>query len=290
MSFVERIALVNCEGEQLVGVIAEPGLPCKAGVLVVVGGPQYRVGSHRQFVLLARKLASEGVPVMRFDCRGMGDGTGPMRSFEDMGPDIATAIDTMVAACPALEQVVLWGLCDAASAALCYWHARQDRRVAGMVLLNPWVRSEASMARTRIRHYYGKRLLEGAFWKKVARGDVDFAGAVSGVKRSVATLIAHRNDAGATESSLAFQDRMAEGLRAFGGPVLLILSGRDLTAKEFLEYVQRHPRWTGLLDRPNIHRHDVDDADHTFSSARWRGQVEAITLNWFRRLLLGSSG
>ena len=40
-------------------------------VLVVVGGPQYRVGSHRQFVSLARALARQGMTTVRFDYRGM---------------------------------------------------------------------------------------------------------------------------------------------------------------------------------------------------------------------------
>lgn len=289
MSFAERIAVVDCHGERLIGILAEAAEPCKVGILVVVGGPQYRVGSHRQFVLLARKLASEGVPVMRFDGRGMGDAAGPMRSFEELGPDIAAAIDALIAACPEIEQVVLLGLCDAASAALSYWQATRDPRVAGMVLLNPWVRSPASIARTQIKHYYGKRLLESAFWKKLARGDVDVAEAIRGVKRSVATVIAHRNDNAAAEHSVTFQDRMADGLRAFPGPVLLILSSRDLTAREFVDFARSHPRWAGLLDQPNILRHEIDEADHTFSSAQWRGQVEAITLGWLHRLLLSSS-
>ena len=42
------------------------------GMLIVVGGPQYRAGSHRQFTLLARDVAATGVPTMRFDYRGMG--------------------------------------------------------------------------------------------------------------------------------------------------------------------------------------------------------------------------
>jgi len=289
VSIAERAALFECEGERLVGIVTEPASPCRIGVLVVVGGPQYRVGSHRQFVLLARRLASEGVTVMRFDCRGMGDGTGPMRSFEDFGPDVSTAIDAMIAACPGVEQVVLLGMCDAASAELSYWQATEDPRVCGMVLLNPWVRSQASMARTQIKHYYGKRLLDRAFWKKLVRGDVDVARALGGVGRSVSDVVTHRKRDGQSEGRLAFQDRMAEGLRSFGGPVLLIISGRDLTAKEFLEYAQSHPRWAGLLDRPNIVRRDVDDADHTFSSAQWRGWVESTILDWLRRSVLSSA-
>ena len=59
----ERVLLFTCQGLSLPGIL-HPGAPdASRGVLVVVGGPQYRVGSHRQFVLLARDLAAAGVPV-----------------------------------------------------------------------------------------------------------------------------------------------------------------------------------------------------------------------------------
>ena len=51
----------------------------------------------------------------------------------------------------------------------------EDPRVAGMVLVNPWIRSDASYAKTQLVHYYGKRLLQREFWKKVLRLDVDLA-------------------------------------------------------------------------------------------------------------------
>src|SRR5690606_34644237 len=106
------------------------------GVLIIVGGPQYRVGSHRQFVLLARYLAERGIPVMRFDYRGMGDSDGDMRTFEHVGKDLGSDIDYFFSECSFLKDIVIWGLCDAASAALFYAH--QDRRISGLVLLNPW--------------------------------------------------------------------------------------------------------------------------------------------------------
>jgi exosortase A-associated hydrolase 1 len=219
---------------------------------------------------------------MRFDYGGMGDSPGSMRTFDEIGPDIAAAIDALLAACPGVEQVVLWGLCDAASAALTYWHATRDARVAGMVLLNPWVRSEASIATTRIKHYYGQHLLEKEFWSRLFRGRVDV---VRAVRDFAANLVAGRAKGGenAANAVSTFQDRMAEGLSTFAGPVLVILSGRDLTAREFVEYAQSSPRWTGLLGRPNLVRHDIRAADHTFSSAQWRGEVEAQTLDWLRQ-------
>jgi len=66
-------------------------------VLIIVGGPQYRVGSHRQFVLLARHLAAQGIPVMRFDVRGMGDSKGKPRNFGQLDDDLRAATDCFFA-------------------------------------------------------------------------------------------------------------------------------------------------------------------------------------------------
>ncbi len=279
MKFVERPLIFDCLGERLVGVVAEPEVPACVAVLVVVGGPQYRAGSHRQFVLLARRLAAAGFPVLRFDYRGMGDSTGAPRTFEGCGPDIAAAIDAVRACCPGVERIVLWGLCDAASAALDYWHSTRDARIAGMVLLNPWVRSEATLARTHVKHYYAQRLLAKDFWSKLLSGNVRPASALRELARSLRLAVARRARAqGGT--AMAFQDRMAAALRAFPGSVLLILSGDDLTAKEFLEYAQSDAGWQGVLQSGHIERHDIPDADHTFSAARAASEVEMRTLQW----------
>lgn len=285
MKFAERAVTFDCAGDELVGVLTEPESPATVAVLIVVGGPQYRAGSHRQFVLLARRLAAAGFPVMRFDCRGMGDGCGDARTFDQYGEDIAAAIDRLVASCPGVGRVVLWGLCDAASASLTYWHATNDARVAGMVLLNPWVRSEASLAKTHIKHYYGKRLLEREFWAKLVGGGVDAAGAVRGLAENLANAT-KRKKPGPEGGTLPYQERMALGLGAFPGPILLILSGRDLTAKEFLEYSQSDSAWCGALQRPNVERRELADADHTFSAAPWSGEVEAQTLRWLSASVL----
>jgi uncharacterized protein len=212
----------------------------------------------------------------------MGDATGAMRSFEDTGPDIAAAIESLQARCPAVKRIVLWGLCDAASSALIYSRTARDPRIAGMVIVNPWVRSDATIAKTQLKHYYGRRVLQREFWTKVVRGNVDMPGAIATIARKLAAARGQESQASA---QAVFQDQMAEGLRTFAGPILLLLSGRDLTAKEFLEYAHSSPRWSGLLDRGNVERHDVALADHTFSTAHWRSEVETRTIDWLRRKL-----
>src|SRR3954464_10472134 len=130
MSHFESALVFSCDGEQLVGVLTAPDKPCRTGIVVIVGGPQYRVGSHRQFVLLARALARDGYAAFRFDYRGMGDSTGAARTFDRVQQDIGAAIDAFMASCKQVTRIVLWGLCDGASAALLYWQSCRDDRIA----------------------------------------------------------------------------------------------------------------------------------------------------------------
>ena len=279
MSVRETALLLPCQGERLLAVVSEPATaapPRDTGVVIVVGGPQYRVGSHRQFVSLARTLAADGWPGLRFDVRGMGDSTGTLHDFLDATPDIAAAVDALCQQ-TSVQRVMLWGLCDGASAALLYLHERADPRVAGLCLVNPWVRSAQSLARTHVRHYYRQRLLEPSFWLKLLRGGVAL--------QALRSLLGNVRDAsgGASAGPLGFQDRMAAAWRAFRGPVQLVLSGNDLTAREFLEYTAASPAWQGLCTRPTVSRLDLPQADHTFSASEDQRQLEQAVRAWWRQ-------
>lgn len=280
----ERALTFDCGGERLYGILSLParGASASRGVLVVVGGPQYRAGSHRQFTLLARDLARDGVPVLRFDYRGMGDSEGAIRPFDEVEDDLRAAIDAFMAAAPDLREVVLWGLCDAASAIGMY--ATRDPRVAGLVLLNPWVRTEDGLARATLRHYYRARLRDPAFWKQLLRGGLDW-------RRSLASLLALLRKARGTPAPAAasgatvaasLPERMRTGLQEFRGQVLLVISGADLTAREFCDLADADRAWQGVLAPPRVTRRQIDDADHTFSRRAWRDQVARWTAQWLR--------
>jgi len=277
----ELPVLMPCAGETLVGVVSQPEQPSTLGLVMVVGGAQYRAGSHRQFVLLARCLAEAGFPVLRFDHRGLGDSSGVRRPFDAIHDDIGVALDTLQQQCPSVQRVVLWGLCDGASAALLYSGERADARVAGLCLLNPWVRSDNTLARTHIKHYYAGRLLEWSFWQRLWQGQYEWRPSLQGLLQSLQAL---RAPAPSDTPEPAFQHNMALALRKFPGPVLLLLSARDYTAKEFVECAQSDPAWKGLLQRPQLQRVDVADADHTFSRALWRDAAEQAVLAWMRQL------
>ena len=160
---LEASVVFDCGGDRLIGIHhgVEDQTPSTV-VVNVVGGPQYRVGSHRQFVLTARFLASAGFPCLRFDYRGMGDSAGELRSFTSVSEDI----DVVVAWCRQTypdSKIVLMGLCDGASAAAIYGESTQ---VDGLILINPWVHRPDLAAKVQVWHYYRQRLLSWAFWRR----------------------------------------------------------------------------------------------------------------------------
>jgi hypothetical protein len=75
---------------------------------------------------------------------------------------------------------------------------------------------------------------------------------------------------------------MADGLYRFKGKVLLILSGRDLTAQEFDVLTQGSKRWAKLVADARVERRTLAEANHTFSTRAWRDQVCAWTVDWIR--------
>jgi exosortase A-associated hydrolase 1 len=279
MNYQELALKFTCRDDALYGIASVPERPSSRGVLVIVGGPQYRVGSHRQFTLLARSLAEQGFAVLRFDYGGMGDSGGDMRDFEQVDDDLRAAIDKFFAAVPELEEVVIWGLCDGASAALFY--ANQDPRVSGLVLLNPWARSEQGLAKATLKHYYRARILDPAMWKKILLLRFDYRAAVRSFCAQLAALFTSESSpGGSADAAVSFHSRMQTGLSRFQGRVLLIISGADLTAKEFLDMANGAREWRALLGAPRVTRQTLAPADHTFSRRDWRDQVASWTGAW----------
>lgn len=312
MNIRESVLRFRCNEATLFGILIEPAPPASQagagaashavaradtpaasptasrGMLIVVGGPQYRAGSHRQFTLLARDVAAAGVPVMRFDYRGMGDSEGAQRSFDTVDDDLRAAIDCFFSAVPSLRSIAIWGLCDGACAALFYSHT--DARVDGLVLLNPWIRTESGLARAQLKHYYMRRLADRAFWRKLASGRFAFGPALRSLADTVAKVLAPQGRHGSGPPgtgavdvpSASLPQRMQHGFARFKGQVLLIISGRDLTAKEFLDTVAQSPDWKRMLAAPRVTRHDLSTADHTFSTGAWRDQVSGWTRAWLQ--------
>ena len=266
-----------CHNDWLYGVLSMPERAGTRGIVILVGGPQYRAGSHRQFTLLSRYLASCGIATMRFDYRGMGDSEGDARSFESVNDDIRCAIDHFIQCVPGMTEVVIWGLCDAASAALFY--AWRDSRVSGLVLLNPWVRTESGLAKTHLKHYYFSRLFEAELWKKIFAWKVDYVAAARSFINVVRVAWFKQVQPGAPAS---LPDRMLDGYSRFKGRVLLILSDDDLTASEFGDLAAANEKWRALLGNQRTQIFTLPGANHTFSTRALRDKVGQRTKDWLQ--------
>ncbi|SHG74804.1 hydrolase 1, exosortase A system-associated [Massilia sp. CF038] len=248
MKAEQRALQFSCNGHSLVGILDVPERPLPRGVLVVSAGPQYRVGSHRQYTLMARLLAPRGIAVMRFDCRGTGDSEGdaPALPLPAIDADISGAIDEFFRQMPELNEVVIWALGDGASAAALYAHT--DPRVRGLVLLNPWPGADASTQSALLPQLLA-RFGEIGFWKKTG------------------TRHAH-----AVEANLPLPQRIIAALACLDGAALLIVASEDRIGRQFASLMAEH--------QATCRQITIAGANHTFASRAWRDEVAELSANW----------
>lgn len=289
MTYAERASSFDCQGQRLQAIFCVPGQAARRGILIVVGGAQYRVGSHRQFVLMARYFAGCGMAVMRFDYRGMGDSAGAPRDYDALHDDLHAAINHFVAERPEVGELVLLGLCDGASAIALY--GASDPRVSALVLLNPWVHNEARAASAMLRHYYARRVLSPQFWRKLARAELQPGAALRALfdtvkanwmqarKQRSAAAPGRDGTTGRTVPGPCVAERVRTGLQQFTGPVLIVLGAEDATGREFAA-VAAGRDWRPLRARPGWRSDVVAGADHTFSRRQWREQACALVQSW----------
>jgi exosortase A-associated hydrolase 1 len=250
---VRRLLTFSCGEDQLSGSLDEGS--GTAGVLMVMGGTQTRVGSHRMYERLANTLAEHGFTSFRFDRRGVGDSSGDDPGFRESGADVEAAAEAFRTEMPSVERLVGFGLCDGATALALHGAAA---RLDGLILVNPWlVEAEAGdMAPAAVRAHYRERLLSGAAWKKLLTGGVNIGKLIGGVRKAGSS----------TDSSLA--EEAALGLVAARCPVALILATGDGTAIAAAGEIKK-----GSFDGLIQWSREVDTDSHTFARP---GDQEAL--------------
>ena len=216
---MRRLIAFSCAGDELVGTLDDA--PGTTGLLIVSGGNELRCGAHRGMALLAADLAAGGVPVFRFDRRGVGDSSGDNRGFAESGPDIAAAVRAFRASAPQVRRIVGFGICDAATA-LAWFH--RDAGLDALVLANPWTGDEADglPPAAAIRSHYLNRIADPRQWLRAARGGINIGRAIKGLRKASST---------SGEGGSTIADRMAVALA--DRPATILLATRDNTAIRF---------------------------------------------------------
>ena len=253
---MRRLLSFTCEGATLAGSLDEAR--GSTGVLIVTGGSQTRIGSHRMFERLAAALAAEGYPCFRFDRRGVGDSEGDDPGFKASGPDLKAAAAAFRAECPGLERIAGFGLCDGATAlALFAAEAGVDR----LLLANPWfVEAEAGAPPpAAIKQHYRQQLMSLSGWKRLLGGGVSYGKLLKGIMKV----------ARPAPASLAAE--VAASLGASPRPVRMLLARGDATAIA-AEDVWCSNAFTRVRGRSPAPVH-IESDSHTFARA---GDAEAL--------------
>lgn len=272
----------DCNGDELIGFLHQGDQRCSIGVLTIVaGGPQYRGGVGRQLINLGRRLASEGIPVMRFDSRGMGDSEGAFTRFSSMQNDIAAAIEEFKKRAPHIRGVILWGGCDAATSALINAYKFSD--VVCVMAGNPFV-SSRSTASIKANKHYRARLLQASFWKKVIKMEYNIGEYAAAALRKLRPKPPKVSSTNAERQSNNingnFLQDLLTGLRNFNGKVLYLMGDRFLTSDEFDALMKSNSEWRAVAAKSNHERIDIKGGDQVFSSAEAQERMFDVASEW----------
>ncbi|MAT92971.1 MAG: hydrolase 1, exosortase A system-associated [Halioglobus sp.] len=286
MRVEERPLVFDCEGCELIGIVHIPETPRPVGLLAVAaGGIQYRGGCGRQLVSMARQLAAQGFPVLRFDHRGHGDSDGALLGFRHMDEDLARAVQVFRDNVPSLTHVSMFGGCEAASAIM--MSGLGLPAVQSAILANPWVELE-HLAAMASRAHYRRRLLDPLFWKKLFSGQYnlfayarDFLGYLA---RKLGGAGTARQNPGEAQVETPFEERMLAGMQAFDGQVLLLKSGQSFLSEEFDQLVASSAAWRAVCERDTVQRQLMPEADQTFATAASREQLCRSVGDWLARM------
>ncbi len=248
-----------CEGDTLVGTLDEA--EGTTGLLIVSGGNELRCGAHRSMALLGAGLAAAGIPVFRFDRRGIGDSEGANHGYTDSSPDIAAAARAFRTLQPQLKRLLGFGNCDAATA-LALFH--RDAAIDALVLANPWVGDEGDgmPPASAIRSHYAGRLKDPRQWLRALSGGINISKALKGLRKASAKPREPANPI-AARMLVAMVDT----------PRTILLAEGDNTARRFDE------AWTeveGIVRRDTDSHSFARPGDHEWLRERLREAVSSI--------------
>lgn len=301
------VTFKNRSGLTLFGVLHQPE-PASPGLAVILLSPgvKMRVGPERLYVRLADFLASLGLPVLRFDCYGLGDSEGTLTETQlrdvygniEVGRFVNDTIDAMdwMQRRGGPSRFILSGLCGGAITGLLA--GARDARVAGLLALGitPLL---ASRSADPVRYMtagqldmvgrtYLEKVLRPEAWLRFLSFRTDYRLLWRSVSQS---LFKSKRPSPAPPANVVPADDNASPLfpSAFfemtttGRPMLLVFGGSDRLGWEFDEkFVKRHQaRLAAVADRYQVHT--IPHANHVLSFGEWQDEMVEVSADWLRQ-------
>ena len=278
----ETLVSFCSQGETVRAVLHRADSATTAGRPAVVflhGWSGGRLGPHRMFVKLARRLAAAGFTCLRADCRGRGDSDGNTSgaSIQSMIADAKCAIAFLEQQLPR-QPVILLGICSGGKVAI--GAAVGDSRVAGLVLWSGEalgsLRNRATNARKSVFAFkdYLRKLGSAATWRKLFSGRVHL--------RLVGKALFRHETRAATEAQQ--EEAILHRFRSYPGGILFIYGGNDPDTRLAAENYRRFCASNRIV----CEFHEIREANHSFYALAWEGEVMALTERWLKQDFAGN--
>lgn len=233
-------------------------------VLFLGGWSGDRKGPHRLFVRFARELASNGIPALRIDYRGRGEGDGAASdgSIRKMVEDASAAIGWLREMGHGPKGIVLVAICSGCKVAIT---ASSEPGVAALVLWSAEamgsLRASSTASRKTLANLgvYLRKLFRRETWRKILRGEVhtDMVGKA---------LVRHETR---SADEAKDEDRTLRTFRSFRGPLTFIYGGSDPDAPvaqaAYRRFCERH----GLPATFST----IPDAGHSYYGLAWTDEL-----------------
>lgn len=288
--------------KSLVGVITHPagGQQSSIGVILLNAGLNPHVGPNRLYVRLARRLAQQGMIVLRFDLSGVGDSrvrTDKMPFEEGVIDDTRQAMHEL-AQTYGVEQFIFMGHCS--GAAQSFLMGIEEDKTAGVVLMNPQNDREDWREYDRKRkvqqfyqNYYGKQAIaDTSKWRRFLTGKVDYRSIFRNIfkdmlwsKVSIRLFKLRSQVQGYSAKPDVVQQRVISGFKKLGSrqtPLLFIYSNGN-TGFEALK-VMLGKEFEPVFQSRQVQLSVINGADHTFTLRSSQDCVIDAIANWCKQL------
>ncbi len=268
--------------QNLAGILSTPRDTRLSGPCVVVinAGIVHHVGPNRLYVDLARSLAAQGYPVLRFDLSGLGDSdasNGGSSLAKAAVTDVKAAFDFLEATRGA-NSFIVCGLCSGANHGMLTTFS--DTRVIGALLIDPTVsRSRRSQAL-----HLGRRFLHAATWGALITLTHPMLPRALSRQRGLALAQAAQGYAERQEASQATVEQIRTAFEQVidrGVQLMLVFTGGVNHVYNYRE--QLFDLLPGLDFRHQLKLDFMPETDHTISDSESRNKLLHSVGDWMAR-------